>query len=193
MNTAIVRCGSLLRRCDGLFRQIERQMLRERTASAMQMAIIPGKVSEADSMTLTDFNASFPARIAGRCMLIRTGRGQGQRRIIQSVTEQTLRIAEPWQIVPDATSTYRVLKRLGTLLNGKAPPGYRLEGKPGSRRLVLDEHEAEIIARIVRMREQDNCTYGAIYWALRREDIRTRDGKEWTISRIYQVCKTHRD
>lgn len=174
------------------FGQVERQMLRDRTARAMQLAIIRGKVSEADMMTLTDFNASFPARIAGRYVFIRSGTGQGQRRLIRQVTEQTLRITEPWEIVPDATSAYRVVKRPDAPLNGKVGPGFRMEGKPGHRRVVADEEEQKIMVVIVHKREIERLSFERIHWFLREDGIRTRDGTVWSRSRIqraYRVAK----
>lgn len=169
------------------FGETERIWNRERTRRAMEHSIIRGKVSEADLLSITDYNANFPSRLAGRCVIIRSGTGAGQRRQIETVTEQTIRIVEPWNVVPNATSAYRILKRPDSPLNQKAPLGFRLVGPPGNRRVVEDEQERQVMAQIVQKREVERLTFEQIYWLFHADGCRTRDGRKWSVSRIQRA------
>jgi hypothetical protein len=66
-----------------------------------------GSVASAGLCTLTDVRAEFPA-CAGLAVSISSGKGAGQRRIIHAVDGQTLRLVQPWRIVPDETSLYQI-------------------------------------------------------------------------------------
>jgi hypothetical protein len=72
---------------------------------------ISGTVTDADSTSLTDANANFPANLAGAPVSIVFGSTTGQRRqqsIIAENTAQVLTVVTPWTIVPDQSCTYQV-------------------------------------------------------------------------------------
>ena len=68
-----------------------------------------GIASAATGTTLTDATRTWKAgRVSGACVLITAGRGFGQWRRVTANDATTLTLAEPWRIVPDATSEYCV-------------------------------------------------------------------------------------
>jgi hypothetical protein len=57
----------------------------------------------------TDSAASFPGSgVVGSPVVLVAGRGKGQRRIIASVSGQTIRTTQPWTVQPDATTVYQL-------------------------------------------------------------------------------------
>lgn len=69
---------------------------------------VTGNVSTAGADTLTDGSAIFDTTWANLPVVITSGRGAGQSRIIVSATATRLRVNETWSIKPDATSKYQV-------------------------------------------------------------------------------------
>src|SRR5262249_13421495 len=72
-----------------------------------------GSAAAGTATTLTDAHASFPTDedgLSGMTGLITARRGQGQKRVIASNTAQTITVASPWLVAPDATSQYRVIQ-----------------------------------------------------------------------------------
>jgi hypothetical protein len=67
-----------------------------------------GAVTSATATSLTDSSARFPANLAGAPVSIVSGTGRGQQRIVGDNTAITLDVVEPWHVIPDATSTYRI-------------------------------------------------------------------------------------
>ncbi len=70
-----------------------------------------GTASTATATTLTDASRKWKADVyRGGCVLITAGRGFGQWRRVTANDATTLTLAEPWRVVPDATSEYCVEK-----------------------------------------------------------------------------------
>lgn len=67
-----------------------------------------GSVSSAGPITLTDVTASFTGDLVGTPLVLVSGRGAGQRRIVGNVAGGTLTLNQPWLILPDTTSTYQL-------------------------------------------------------------------------------------
>ena len=66
-----------------------------------------GTASAATATTLTDAGRTWKSDVyRGACVLITAGRGFGQWRRITANDATTLTLAEPWRVVPDATSEY---------------------------------------------------------------------------------------
>jgi DNA invertase Pin-like site-specific DNA recombinase len=76
-----------------------------------------------------------------------------------------------------------IRKKQGKATNGYAGYGFRYVGPKAKRRRVPDEQERAVMEEIVRWREQGH-SWERIYWHLLRNQIRTRKGKEWSVSRI---------
>lgn len=66
-----------------------------------------GFPTAADSTTLTDSSASFGS-VEGAPITIVEGTGRDQTRIIASVTETSVEIVQPWDVIPDDTSIYQI-------------------------------------------------------------------------------------
>jgi hypothetical protein len=69
---------------------------------------VAGTVSSAGVRSLSDGHASFPPGLAGLCVSIVKGRGQGQRRTIHASTATSLSLTKPWTTRPNATSVYQI-------------------------------------------------------------------------------------
>jgi hypothetical protein len=67
-----------------------------------------GMVSSATSTTLSDSLAVFPGNVADYSVRITSGTGRGQLRIIASNTSNQLEVVEPWDAIPDTTSSYQI-------------------------------------------------------------------------------------
>lgn len=68
-----------------------------------------GTITSATQDSITDAWASFPASgLVGNPVTLVDGAGKGQRRIITSVSSQTLRVLHPWKVRPDATTVYQI-------------------------------------------------------------------------------------
>lgn len=67
-----------------------------------------GTVTSADFCSITDGAALFPADAVGLPLLITSGKGKLQRRIIHEVDGTRLKVIQPWRIIPDDTSRYQI-------------------------------------------------------------------------------------
>ncbi len=67
-----------------------------------------GAVESADICSLSDGTASFAAGVVGLPLVITSGKGALQRRIIHDVDGVRLKVKQPWRIIPDSTSTYQI-------------------------------------------------------------------------------------
>ncbi len=77
-------------------------------AGAVSSATTSGAVTSAGGDTLTDLTAAFDTDWANVPVVISSGRGAGQLRIIVSATATQLRVNETWAVMPDTTSKYQV-------------------------------------------------------------------------------------
>ena len=68
---------------------------------------VRGQVVSADAWSLT-VTETLPASLAGVPVAIVSGTGRGQVREISDSTTNTMSLAEPWAVTPDATSVYQV-------------------------------------------------------------------------------------
>lgn len=70
---------------------------------------VRGTVTSASLTTLADTSATFASSgLVGSPIVIVSGAGKGQRRMIASVSGTTIRITHPWLEKPDTTSTYQI-------------------------------------------------------------------------------------
>jgi hypothetical protein len=67
-----------------------------------------GRVTGAAATSLSDATATFDPAIAGAPVTIVSGTGAGQTRLVSEASGNTLTPVEPWDVTPDATSTYQV-------------------------------------------------------------------------------------
>ena len=68
---------------------------------------VTGSVASAGLDWLTDLNASYASQnLVGNPISIISGRGEGQTRIVASISGQTIFVTQPWLIQPDDTSEY---------------------------------------------------------------------------------------
>lgn len=67
-----------------------------------------GMATAAGIDTLTDTRATFDTAWKNLPVMIVSGRGAGQSRLVVSATGTVLRVDEAWAVQPDATSTYQV-------------------------------------------------------------------------------------
>lgn len=84
-------------------------------------------VSTAESGSLTDSARKWePDELKDDTVLIYAGRGMGQYRIVTGNTSDTLKVDQPWRVIPDATSRYSVGKKItenGIFNNQNHSPG----------------------------------------------------------------------
>jgi hypothetical protein len=71
-----------------------------------QGGTIRGSVSEADDISLTDFNANFSNGCVNTPVSITEGKGRGQSAYVVEKTATRLVINTPWRVRPDSTSKY---------------------------------------------------------------------------------------
>lgn len=70
---------------------------------------VRGTVTSASTETLVDSAATFPTTgVVGNPIVITSGIGKGQRRIVTAVSGTTIRVDQPWLIRPDTTSVYQL-------------------------------------------------------------------------------------
>lgn len=67
-----------------------------------------GRVTSATITTLTDAAAAFDTSVVNVPVVIVSGRGAGQQRLVTDATATTLTLASPWRVKPDATSVYQL-------------------------------------------------------------------------------------
>lgn len=70
---------------------------------------VRGEVTAATHTTLTDAHATYASTgVTGNPVLIVSGKGKGQWRLVASVSGTTLTVKNPWLVVPDNTSVYQL-------------------------------------------------------------------------------------
>jgi DNA invertase Pin-like site-specific DNA recombinase len=82
----------------------------------------------------------------------------------------------------------KIARQNGKAANGCAGYGFKYVGAKGHKRRVADLEERAIMKRILKSR-CDGCSWEAIYFDLLQQGIRTREGKEWSLSRIYRAFR----
>jgi DNA invertase Pin-like site-specific DNA recombinase len=80
----------------------------------------------------------------------------------------------------------RMARQNGKAANGFAGYGFRYVGAKGQKRRVVDGEERATMKRIVKSR-CDGCSWEAIYFEFLQLGIKTKEGKEWSVSRIYRA------
>jgi DNA invertase Pin-like site-specific DNA recombinase len=83
-------------------------------------------------------------------------------------------------------------KAAGKLICGVPGYGERYEGIKGHRRLVADERELDAMDTIVRMHEVENMDFDQIYFAFIKANVRTREDKPWSRSRVWRAYRRHK-
>ena len=76
-------------------------------ASAAQ-GPVRGNVTSATLTSISDTLSVFASPVVGAPLCILDGRGKGQARVITAVSGNTLRVDQPWLVLPDSTSVYQV-------------------------------------------------------------------------------------
>jgi hypothetical protein len=82
-------------------------------------------------------------------------------------------------------------RRLRKALNGNPPLGFKLVGPKDHRRCVPDSKEREVMGRILGWHKEGHST-DWIYFALIRDRVRTREGREWGRTRIWEAIRAKR-
>jgi hypothetical protein len=72
------------------------------------LGTVRGTATSAGILSLTDSAATFSSSAVNAPLVIVHGTGKGQKRRIVSVASTTLKVDQPWKILPDATSIYQV-------------------------------------------------------------------------------------
>jgi hypothetical protein len=67
-----------------------------------------GTVTSATLTSLTDSNVTQPSAAPGAAVVIVSGRGKGQKRIVSTVSGGRINVNYPWSIIPDPTSVYQI-------------------------------------------------------------------------------------
>lgn len=80
-------------------------------------------------------------------------------------------------------------KRTGKITSGMMRYGFRLDGHVGSRRVVPDVAEREVMRRIVELYDEENLSFDEIYYLFLKLNIRTRKDKAWSRIRIWRAYK----
>jgi DNA invertase Pin-like site-specific DNA recombinase len=83
----------------------------------------------------------------------------------------------------------RARKKSGKMVGGVPGYGLRYEGIKGHRRLVPDERELDAMSMIARMHDVENMEFDQIYFALLKANVRTREDKPWSRSRIWRAYR----
>lgn len=74
-----------------------------------QTGTVRGTVTSSSLFSLTDSTATFPTSgLVGNPLVIVSGRGKGQRRVVTAVSGTTVTVNQPWLILPDTTSGYQL-------------------------------------------------------------------------------------
>jgi Ca2+-binding RTX toxin-like protein len=98
------------------------------------LQFLTGDVSAAGASTLTDGSASFPD-LTGFTVVILSGTGAGQERVIDSNTPTELSLGSRWEETPDATSRYAIqdlIVEIADTERGQQGGADRLFGGPGN-------------------------------------------------------------
>jgi hypothetical protein len=77
-------------------------------AADPQAGTTRGTVASSGLCSLTCASAEFAAGVVGSTVYIVQGKGQGQGRLIASLSGTTLTLTQPWTILPDSTSVFQI-------------------------------------------------------------------------------------
>ena len=102
-----------------------------------------------------------------------------------------LSIVAEWErrrIAERTAAAVRIARQNGKAANGFAGYGFKYVGAKGHKRRVEDPEERAMMKRIVKAR-CESCAWAAIYFEFLKLGIRTREGKEWSISRIFRAFR----
>ena len=102
-----------------------------------------------------------------------------------------LSIVAEWErrrIAERTAAAVRIARQNGKAANGFAGYGFKYVGAKGYKRRVTDAEERKTMARIVKSR-CDGCSWEAIYFEFLKLGIKTREGKEWSISRLFRAFR----
>jgi DNA invertase Pin-like site-specific DNA recombinase len=100
-----------------------------------------------------------------------------------------LSIVAEWErrrIGERTAAAVRMARQNGKAANGFAGYGFRWVGAKGQKRRVVDGEERATMRRIVKSR-CEGCSWEAIYFEFLQLGIKTKEGKEWSVSRIYRA------
>jgi DNA invertase Pin-like site-specific DNA recombinase len=100
-----------------------------------------------------------------------------------------LSIVAEWErrrIGERTTAAVKLARQNGKAANGFAGYGFKYVGAKGHKRRVEDPAERDVMKRIVKAR-CDGCSWEGIYFDFLKQGIKTREGKEWSISRLYRA------
>jgi DNA invertase Pin-like site-specific DNA recombinase len=82
-------------------------------------------------------------------------------------------------------------RRCRKALNGNPPLGFKLVGAKDRRRCVPDLKEREVMGRILQWHEEGH-SIDRIYFALIRDRVQTRRGREWGRTRVWKAISAER-
>jgi DNA invertase Pin-like site-specific DNA recombinase len=100
-----------------------------------------------------------------------------------------LSIVAEWErrrIAERTAAAVRIARQNGKAANGFAGYGFKYVGAKGHKRRVADPDERATMKRIVKSR-CEGCSWEAIYFEFLQLGIETKEGKEWSVSRIYRA------
>lgn len=82
-------------------------------------------------------------------------------------------------------------RRFRKALNGNPPLGFKLVGPRDHQRCVPDPKEHEVMGRIFQLHEEGHSV-DRIHFALIQDRVRTRQGREWCGTRVWEAIKAER-
>jgi DNA invertase Pin-like site-specific DNA recombinase len=85
-----------------------------------------------------------------------------------------------------SAAAVKIARERGAAANGFAGYGFKLIGAKGHKRRVADPEERATMKRVVKLR-CDSWSWEAIYFDFLKQGIKTREGREWSLSRIYRA------
>jgi DNA invertase Pin-like site-specific DNA recombinase len=100
-----------------------------------------------------------------------------------------LSIVAEWErrrIGERTAAAVKLARQNGKAANGFAGYGFKYVGVKGHKRRVEDLDERATMKSIVKSR-CDGCSWEQIYFGFLNQGIRTKEGKEWSLSRIYRA------
>ena len=86
-----------------------------------------------------------------------------------------------------ATLAYRKKRDANAPVNQHVGYGSKLTGMRGHRRVVVDDNERTVMQVIVTLKDTDGMAFKDIYFHFVKQGIKTRGGKEWSVSRIQRA------
>jgi DNA invertase Pin-like site-specific DNA recombinase len=97
-----------------------------------------------------------------------------------------LSIVAEWErrrIGERTAAAVKIARQNGKAANGFAGYGFKLVGAKGHKRRVADPEERATMKQVVKLR-CDSWSWEAIYFDFLKQGIKTREGREWSLSRI---------